>query len=181
MGDERAGAPGPGPTAPPLEKGRIMLDKFRRTGPASPGLGILLLLFDFSSKLTGGTAPWGLCWECRTVRSCTPPPTPPTLPHVCTDVYTHLALLFSPRLTLKLLPRSIAPRGPFPPHSGAGGQTGSSIVRKPGTLLRVGQPPLTQKRNQPGLSPSQPLNQQCNLGLLGPSPGASPSLGLLDA
>lgn len=43
LGDDRTGAPGPSPT---LETVRIVLDKFRRTSPASPGLEILLCLFD---------------------------------------------------------------------------------------------------------------------------------------
>ena len=82
---------GPQVPAPPGEKRRIVLDKFGRTGPASPGLGMLLLLFDFAPQITaGGIAPWGLCWECGKFGSCMflPARTPP-LPHAHRCVYPH--------------------------------------------------------------------------------------------
>lgn len=119
VGDDRAGAPGPGPTAPPLEKGRIMLDKFRRTGPASLGLGILLLLLDCSSELTAGTAPWGLCWE----KSCPHPHPHPCLK--CTQMYIPTLPWWSlPGSTWGSSPNSISPSGALSHHSlWSGGQT----------------------------------------------------------
>lgn len=84
LGYDRAGAPVPSPTR---EKGKIMLDKFRRTGPARAGLGMRLLLFDFGSQVTaGGATPGGR--SCTCLPACAPP-----CP-VCTGVcpYHSLAL-----------------------------------------------------------------------------------------
>lgn len=109
-----------------------MLDKFRRTGPATPGLEILLLLFDslFLESLLVAVALGGSAGneEKSGPASPYPPMPPPRL--ICIDVCAHIALMLSPRFALGLLPHTIAPRGPFSTTClGARGQTGSSMVR----------------------------------------------------
>lgn len=85
-----------------------MLDKFRRTGPASLSLGILLS-FDFLQ------AHWRHCplgallgtWKSQVLHV-----VPAQGPHPglkCAQVCTHIALTLSPRLTLGLL---LPHRGP---------------------------------------------------------------------
>lgn len=110
-----------------------MLDKFRRTGPATRGLEILLLLFDslFLESLLVAVALGGSAGNEEKSGPASPyPPMPPPPRLICIDVCAHIALMLSPRFALGLLPHAIAPRGPFSTTClGARGQTGSSMVR----------------------------------------------------
>lgn len=75
-----------------------MLDKFRRTGPATPGLEILLL---FDSLLLESllVVTLALGGSAGNEEKSGPAPPPYQCPYpclMCTDVCTHIALMLSP-------------------------------------------------------------------------------------
>lgn len=100
---------GPQFPAPPGEKGKIMLDKFRRTGPASLALGCSFSYLTLLLKSLLVALPQGALSGMQKGRVLHLPPGPyPSLP-VCTGVCTHITLLLPPRSTLGPLRPLLSP------------------------------------------------------------------------
>lgn len=107
-----------------------MLDKFRRTGPATPGLESLLL-FDslvLESLLVAVALGGSAGNEEKSGPACPFPPVPSLVSRAQTCVPT-LPWCCLPGSPSGFPPPTLAPRGPFPTtHLGAGGSTVRSLA-----------------------------------------------------